>query len=718
MIITGRPGSGKTRELLARIAAAEFPRERLIVASPHPLAAARIGGTTLASYAFAILEHNAFACGLALELDRIQDVDAETHFEAASSSLFSLEWVELAEPELGGDSALDYEIAGLRAPERFAQAAYRLIRKLRAAGITPKRFLDTALHKAAEWYAKPPNLANPDLLYAAKRYRDSLNADGPELERQRRREIDLAKILARTYEIYIADSDARGCLTDVDALAEATRVLASVDAAAQQARERWPLAFVDDAQDLTYGELLFLRALYGKQLTGVTFAGDPDQATRTFAGARPKEIFTGVDTLQLPGPPEPRATLVAAANEFLHDRTMFTDPQGRIALHRAGSKEREAAFIADEIAKLIEGGAQPASLAILVRSLRDAHAYVEALLDDNISVTLIGDLDLLGERIVQDALALLWAVEDPLRHDWLLRTLQLPTLRLSDMTLVRLCGEPSDAQARLFPAADVDAEEEPVRARLDRNRELRLAANVIDGERDADLTPEQRTRLERFRERRLRWAEIAANAALEDASRLIFVEGGIFAVEPGENRARQAHRRDLLERLLARITHYASRERTRSLGDLLRYFERISESDWPQCDPAPPGEAGVVVAAIESIKGQEYASVFVPNLRAGGFPPYWVPDAFVYTTGSGVIPKDNVGDARASRTAKFTWYQYQGGKVLESHAAEARKLLYCAMTRATERCTLTAFEKPTKGVAAPELLAELEAIPLFRTRTW
>ncbi|HEY1729183.1 MAG TPA: 3'-5' exonuclease [Candidatus Baltobacteraceae bacterium] len=715
MIITGKPGSGKTRELLARIAAAEFPRDRLIVASPHPLSAARIGGTTLATYAFEILEQNAFVSGLALELGRIEDVDAETHFQNAAASLFSLEWLEVAEPELGGD--LDYEVAGLRAPERFAQAAYRLIRKLRAAGITPKRFLETALHKATEWYAKPPNLANPDLLIAARRYRDSLNADGPELERQRRREIDLAKILEKTYLIYVADSESRGCLTDIDAMAEATRVLVSVDGAAQRARERWPLAFIDDAQDVTLGELGFLRAIYGKELTGVTFAGDPDQSTRTFAGARPEQVFTGRDVLQMPAPSEPRATIIAVAHEFLQDRNVFTEPQGTIALQRVGSHEKEATFIAAEIAKLLEAGTQPQSIAILVRTLRYARPYVDALLDDDVPVTLIGDLDVLGSRVVQDALSLLWSVVDPSRHDWLLRVLQTPTMRLSDATLVTLCGEASDAQARLFPPSEAETEGESPRVRSDRNRDVRLGQNVIEGARDIDLEPDARMLLERFRALRLRWREIVASASLEDASRLIVMEGGIFEPDPGENGARLAHRRDLLERLMARIARYARADRTRTLGDLLTYLERIAKSEWPQCDPGPVERSGVVVAQIDAVKGCAYESVFVPNLRAGAFPPYWVPDAFVYTTGSGIIPKDNVGDARASRTAKFTWYQYQGGKVLQSHAAEARRLLYCAMTRATQRCWLTAWDRPTRGISAPELLAELERIPLFRTRT-
>ncbi len=418
----------------------------------------------------------------------------------------------------------------------------------------------------------------------------------------------------------------------------------------------------------------------------------------------------------MPDPAEPRATIIAVAREFLQDRNIFTDPQGTIALQRVGSHAKEAAFIAAEIAKLLEAGAQPNSIAILVRTLRYARPYVDALLDADVPVTLIGDLDVLGSRVVQDALALLWSVEDTSRHDWLLRVLQTPTMRLSDATLVTLCGEPSDAQARLFPPSEAEAEGEP-RVRSDRNRDVRLGQNVIEGARDMDLEPEARMRLERFRAHRARWREIALSAPLEDAARLIVTEGGIFEPDPGENRARVAHRHDLLERMMTRIARYARADRTRGLGDMLAYFTQIAKSEWPQCEPGSIEQNGVVVAQIDAIKGCAYESVFVPNLRAGAFPPYWVPDAFVYTTGSGIIPKDNVGDARASRTAKFTWYQYQGGKVLESHAAEARKLLYCAMTRATQRCWLTAWDRPTRGIAAPELLAELERIPLFRTRT-
>ena len=53
-----------------------------------------------------------------------------------------------------------------------------------------------------------------------------------------------------------------------------------------------------------------------------------------------------------------------------------------------------------------------------------------------------------------DAIAPLWNLHDPFRHDWLLRTLAGPAMALSDATLALLCGEPPDAQTLLFEEDD------------------------------------------------------------------------------------------------------------------------------------------------------------------------------------------------------------------------------------------------------------------------
>jgi hypothetical protein len=74
-----------------------------------------------------------------------------------------------------------------------------------------------------------------------------------------------------------------------------------------------------------------------------------------------------------------------------------------------------------------------------------------------------------------------------------------------------------------------------------------------------------------------------------------------------------------------------------------------------------------------------------------------------------MIPKDTVGEASTSRTAKFTWYQHQA-KLRETFSREDRRALAVALGRADETVTVSASGKPTRGIAAPELLAEIAGL--------
>jgi len=119
------------------------------------------------------------------------------------------------------------------------------------------------------------------------------------------------------------------------------------------------------------------------------------------------------------------------------------------------------------------------------------------------------------------------------------------------------------------------------------------------------------------------------------------------------------------------------------------------------------GSEGVAIGSIDALKGHEFAHVFVCNLRAGAFPAYYSPDAFLFSPTFGVIPKDNVGDAETTRTAKFTWYSHHA-KLKDLYTSEDRRALFCAISRARESVTLTASGRATRGIGAPEFLAELQ----------
>jgi len=722
VILTGAPGSGKTTALLRRAAARiaadpSISLERFILTSPLPRAGRLrtlvhevidpvrhrelesipwLGGE-LATLAHAILAENALAAQLALDLTLIDEDESEIAFERAGASLFALEWTEFVSAEI------DPELAGMRAPERFAAAALRLFRKLRAALIGPDQFLDRALRGAVEFYSAPPNFADPALLGATREdYRDSLSVDADELQRQRLREVDLAKVLGRLYQSYLDELVRAGCLTATDAIAEATRLLAEHPEIAQRYRRNFVAAFIDDAQDLTLGALRFLEALFGKDLSGVTLAGDRDQATQTLAGARPERIFTlAATTMELRGSYRTSATIAAAA------RTALGTPQSAagsndVRLFRARTLDEEAAFIADEAARLVARDANPGDVALAIRSFVWMRFYRDALVSAGLPVTMRGWIDLYDEPDVEDALALLWAACDPFRHDWLLRALATPTVRLNDLGLYLLCGEPSNPQTALFELPD---DGDSVRSRWDRRRNLRLALNVVRGDRDADLDEPTHAAVVAFRERRSRWERSLLELRVEDAATAIIEEGGLREPVRGENDARAALRRDLLDALLRRITAYAVRDRRRSLHDFLTYAERTTLADRPPFDAI--GSEGVAIGSIDALKGHEFAHVFVCNLRAGAFPAYYSPDAFLFSPTFGVIPKDNVGDAETTRTAKFTWYSHHA-KLKDLYTSEDRRALFCAISRARESVTLTASGRATRGIGAPEFLAELQ----------
>jgi superfamily I DNA/RNA helicase len=258
---TGPPTSGKSEALARRFAALAARDPALagaaIVTAARAEAAtdlaARIGeltganvrGATLDALAFELLRAHPLETGLALDLEAVDQLDAEEIFERAAAPLFSAEWSDW----LGTD--IDPEIAGLRTPDRFADAALRLIRKLRESGIDDETMLAIAKRGAAAFYASPPNLTAPSLVAATKdEHRASLAVSPTELDRQRRRELDLAKILAHLYRAYVDELVRRGCLTPPDALVEAARLLENRPAIARALRGRLRVAFVDQAHDL------------------------------------------------------------------------------------------------------------------------------------------------------------------------------------------------------------------------------------------------------------------------------------------------------------------------------------------------------------------------------------------------------------------------------------------------------------------------------------
>ncbi len=666
--ILGAPGTGKSTALVERSS-----RSGSIYPRAEPLQINALHG--LDEYAVALLLNKG------VEVTLIDDVDAESTFARACAPLFGLQWEEFA------NDRLDPEVPGLRSPERFLASAFRLIRRLGDANVDPALFLSLALKGATEFYANPPNFTDPSLLVATKNtFHDSLDVTTQELARQYRREVDLAKILSRLYDAYVALVSSGGRMTGRDAVIAATRCLHDDPEFAAHVRERHRLAFVDDAQELTVAEIQLLRAIFGEGLPGVTLCGDPSSAVSMIRRTEPEATF-------------------ALAGSRVKLQEQYRLP--RVDVQRLSTAHDEAAFVAERVGEWIAQGVAPERIAVLFRSVRNVEIYETELLDRNVPVAISGDVNLFEDRRALDAVALLWNAYDPFRHDWLLRTLSGPAIGLSDASLAVLCGEPPDPQRPLFTFDDEPAP--TVRtSRWNPKRDLRLGWNVIRGERDDALGAEAAERVRRFRRMRETWVEIMQSSPFDVFALRVWRDGLARDGEPDSARARG--QQAVLRRVLDRLNAFRAANAEATTADVLEYAKQRMEStlrqsfDWARDDKTAKGF--VQMMSVEAAQGREFEHVVVANVRPGAFPLWYAPEAFLFSPRLGMIPKENAGDARASRTAKFSYYMFRSKAAQQYNDRERRALRY-AMSRARGSVLVTAWGTPTRGITAPELLEEL-----------
>jgi superfamily I DNA/RNA helicase len=666
--ITGSAGTGKSTALEQRIECArrEDPHARPLVAS-----AAR----GLETFAFDILERTGRS------IRPIDDVDASLLFERACAPLFELAWQEFVTGEI------DPEVPGLRAPHRFAESAFRLIRKLREACIEPAEFLERSLRGATQFYGKPPNFADPALLAATKDvYRSSLDVDSAELQRQYRREVDLAKILAKLYEGYLAGLAVEGLMTGRDAVAAAAGHLRADPALAAALRAKHRFAFIDDAQELTGAELALLIAVFGETLEGVTFCGDPSSAISAVRAGLPEAPFQ------------------KARHGVVLTRRHRSPGGLKIAPRRLPGPHEEAECIAEQVRAWLAAGTPPHRIAVLFRSIRNVEIYENALLERDIAVVTGGDLNVFGDRRALDAMALLWNVYDPFRHDWMLRTLSGRALALSDASLAILCNEPPNPQTPLFAPEYEPAPTERL-GRWDPKRDLRLGWNVVRAEQDAALEEIPRRRLQRFRELRRGWIALMNASTFDRFARKVWSEGLAREGAPGSAKARAQQL--VLRRLLDRLCKGIAARPDATVADVLAYAESRAHSPLESCEPIEGEPDCVRLLSVEAARGREFDFVAVGGACPGSFPLWYAPDAFLFSPRLGMIPKENCG-GRASRTAKYTAYLFWA-KVREGFNARERRAFEYALARARIGALVTASGSATRGSTAPEFLEELRA---------
>ncbi|MGQ4537811.1 UvrD-helicase domain-containing protein [Dermabacteraceae bacterium P7074] len=236
-----------------------------------------------------------------------------------------------------------------------------------------------------------------------------------------------------------------GAIDYPDQIALAARLVSEAPEAIATERQLHRVVLLDEFQDTSVAQLVFLTGLYGNG-HATCAVGDPQQAIYGWRGASSASLAgfvqrAGDEVLQRQLTISWRndAAILSAANRTaapLRDGSAVQIPElsprpgageGEIYLADCATAPEQAQYVADWIAQQRDGG----SAAVLVRTRAAIPGIVAALEEAGMETEVPGLGGLLYRPEVADVRAVLECVNDPARGDWLMRLLTGPLFRIS-----------------------------------------------------------------------------------------------------------------------------------------------------------------------------------------------------------------------------------------------------------------------------------------------
>ena len=481
------------------------------------------------------------------------------------------------------------------------------------------------------------------------------------------REREFAALYAK-HDALLGES---GALDFGDLVLHAFRLLREHPHVRARLAARFRHVLVDELQDTSFAQGLLLQLLVAEHGRIAAFADD-DQAIHRFRGAATKNVrdfraeWPLATVVRLEVSRRAAARPLAAARavvEPIEDRLAkrlepaADAPTGEVAFWRCASERAQAQAVAADVERLLgREDVAPEDVCVLVRSVRgEGQAVAVAFEERAVPYQLAGAAAFFQRAEVRDLLAWLRALVDPGDAGAVVRALARPPVELRSVDLARA-------------------------TQIARRRKLDMIAALGAALEAPQVPPEARDRIADFL-----GLYRAAAAALDTTRPDLYVHRLIERL--GLRRQLLfAASTEVVERLrnLAKFAELAAAYVQRSPQATAREFARsiaaVADAGLRE-EEASSGERprGVRVMTMHDAKGQEFEHVYVLGLMAARMPgprrqmleP--IPDALIKEA----LPPLSRG----------------------AHAADMRRLLHVAMTRARRRLVLAYPERSDRGAA-------------------
>ena len=423
-------------------------------------------------------------------------------------------------------------------------------------------------------------------------------------------------------------------------------------------RARYLFILVDEFQDTNYAQIEILKRLAVRP-SNLTAVGDDDQAIYRFRGASSgafqlfREAFPRRTELFLFRNYRSTRRILRAASVLIrrNDRALgekpalhTSNPEGpRIILLQSADAASEAAWIAEEISRLLGRGTTGSEIAALYR----AHAYRDRLVEElgrrEIPFSIRG-LSVLASSVLRDLVAYLQLLHSPHENVSLTRVLLAPRWKFPEELAMAAREEASRRHCSLFAAVES----------FDEGSGASGVARQLTGWR------ELKGLLEKLR----RKSEREQMTKLFDA----LVSGLGLTFLPGEEEG------VYLETFRKFLEEWEEKSETRKFREFMEYFNYFVEAGGRIERPSPADPAAVQLMSVHAAKGLEFFVVFILSVSPQRFPHREQKPLIEFP--------DDLRNAPAPAKG--------------IHLQEERRLLYVAMTRAKERLYISSVSKSAK----------------------
>ena len=425
-----------------------------------------------------------------------------------------------------------------------------------------------------------------------------------------------------------------------DLLVNVCRLLRNDQHALHYYQDIFQYVLVDEYQDTNYAQYLIVKLLAEPQ-NNVCVVGDDAQSIYSFRGADIRNILTfqqgypNAQLFKLERNYRSTQTIVNAANSLIHHNAhqIHKDVYSENVV---GDRLRVYAFLSDReeatgVAKMVMGDARSVALddiAVLYRTNAQSRALENELRKNNIPYRIYGGTSFYQRKEIKDAISYFRLAANPADNEALLRVINFPARGIGDTTMRKV-----SEQAIIKNMTMLEVVSNPIAAEL-------------------SVSAASRQRLENFGRMMSRFSDLIETQDAYQAAEAILRESGVMTAAALDITPEGIDRKQNLDELVAGLHEFVQQREAEGIAftpiqDFLAEVSLLTDQDQNLQDHTER----VTLMTVHAAKGLEFKVVHIVGLEENLFP------------------------SKFCETA--------------AEIEEERRLLYVAITRAMEQCTLS-----------------------------